>query len=298
MNHDIKEILSELGYTLLDRGKEYRARPIYRDSSSNSVLCIKKDTGFWIDYKDQRFGRFEELVQITLHLKDISEAKQYLVNKFRFVAPSPEKERLKGPKTFEKNNLNQIVPVYSYWIQRGVSPSTLKLLESGIMTSGKMEDRYVFPIFDRENRLIGGAGRDITNRSKTKWKLVGEKGQWAYPLKYNRKYFALEKSAILVESIGDMLALWEAGIRNTIVSFGLFISSKIQQVLLSLNLDKIYIAFNNDTNRAGNEGAKKACNKLLKHFDAEQIVIALPTKNDFGSMTKNEILEWKSQIKP
>ena len=297
MNHDIKEILSELGYTLLDMGKEYRARPIYRDSSSNSVLCIKKDTGFWIDYKDQRFGRFEELVQITLHLKDISEAKQYLVNKFQFVAPVPEKEKLKGPKIFEKNNLDQIVPVYSYWIQRGVSPDTLKLLESGIMTSGKMEDRYVFPIFDRENRLIGGAGRDITNKSKTKWKLVGEKKQWAYPLKYNRKYFALEKSAILVESIGDMLALWEAGIRNTIVSFGLFISSKIQQVLLALNPDKIYIAFNNDTNQAGNEGAQKAYNKLAKHFDAEQIVIALPTKNDFGSMTKNEILEWKSQIK-
>jgi len=297
MNHDIKEILSELGYSLLDMGKEYRARPIYRDSSSNSVLCIKKDTGFWIDYKDQRFGKFEELVQITLHLKDISEAQQYLLNKFDFVAPPPEKEKLKGPKTFEKDNLNQIVPVYSYWIQRGVSPNTLKLLESGVMTSGKMEDRYVFPIFDRENRLIGGAGRDITNRSKMKWKLVGEKKQWAYPLKYNRKYFAVEKSAILVESIGDMLALWEAGIRNTIVSFGLFISSKIQQVLLALNLDKIYIAFNNDTNQAGNEGAQKARHKLLKHFDPEQIEIALPTKNDFGSMTKYEILEWKSQIK-
>ena len=297
MAHDIKEILSELGYTLLDMGKEYRARPLYRDSSSNSVLSIKKDTGFWVDYKDQRFGKFEELVKITLNLKDISEAKQYLVNKFHFVAPLPEKEKLKGPRTFEKKNLKYISPVYSYWVQRGVSPSTLKLLESGIMTSGKMEDRYVFPVFDSENRFIGAAGRDVTGKSKTKWKLVGEKGKWAYPLKYNIKYLQTEKSAILVESIGDMLALWEAGIRNTVVSFGLFVSPKIQQVLLMLNLNKIYIAFNNDINQAGNEGAQKAYDKLIKHFDREQIEIALPTKNDFGSMTKQEILQWKNQAR-
>jgi hypothetical protein len=297
MSYDIKEILSELGYTLLDMGKEYRARPLYRDSSSNSVLCIKKDTGRWIDYKDQRYGRFEELVQITLNLKDISEAKQYLVKEFHFVAPKPEKEKLKGPKIFGNENLKQIIPVYSYWAKRGVSPDTLKLLESGVMTSGKLEGRYVFPIFDKINRLVGAAGRDITNKSQMKWKLVGEKRLWVYPLKYNRKYFTKNGSVVLVESIGDMLALWETGIRNVIVTFGLFISPKIKQTLMIINPQKIYIAFNNDTNQAGSEGATKAHYNLTRQFDAQQVEIALPTKNDFGSMTKEEILEWKSQIK-
>ena len=297
MHYDIKEILSELGYSLLDMGKEYRTSPLYRDSSSNSVLCIKKDTGHWIDYKDQRYGRFEELVQITLNLKDISEAKQYLVKEFHFVAPKPEKEKLKGPKIFGKENLKHIVPAYSYWVKRGVSPDTLKLLESGVMTSGKMENRYVFPIFDKINRLVGVAGRDITNKSQTKWKLVGEKRLWVYPLKYNMKYFTKNGRVILVESIGDMLALWEVGIRNVIVTFGLFISPKIKQTLMMINAQKIYIAFNNDTNKAGNEGATKAYDNLTKQFDDHQVEIALPPKNDFGNMTKDEILEWKSQIK-
>lgn len=297
MDYDIKEILSELGYSLLDMGKEYRTSPLYRDSSSNSVLCIKKDTGHWIDYKDQRYGRFEELVQITLNLKDISEAKQYLVKEFHFVAPKLEKEKLKSPKIFGKENLKQILPIYSYWTKRGVSPDTLKLLESGVMTSGKMENRYVFPIFDKINRLVGVAGRDITNKSQTKWKLVGEKRLWVYPLKYNMKYFMKNGSVILVESIGDMLALWEVGIRNVIVTFGLFISPKIKQTLMMMNAQKIYIAFNNDTNKAGNEGATKAYHNLTKQFDDHQVEIALPPKNDFGNMTKDEILEWKSQIK-
>jgi len=297
MDYDIKEILSELGYSLLDMGKEYRTSPLYRDSSSNSVLCIKKDTGRWIDYKDQRYGRFEELVQITLNLKDISEAKQYLVKEFHFVAPKLEKEKLKSPKIFGKENLKHIIPAYSYWTKRGVSPDTLKLLESGVMTSGKMENRYVFPIFDRTNRLVGVAGRDITNKSQTKWKLVGEKRLWVYPLKYNMKYFTKNGSVILVESIGDMLALWEVGIRNVIVTFGLFVSPKIKQTLMMINAQKIYIAFNNDTNNAGNEGATKAYHNLTKQFDDYQVEITLPPKNDFGNMTKDEILEWKSQIK-
>ena len=297
MNYDIKEILCEPGYTLLDMGKEYRARPLYRDPSSNSVLCIKKDTGHWIDYKDQRYGRFEELVQITLNLKDVSEAKQYLVKEFHFVAPKPEKEKLKGPKIFGKENLKHIIPTYSYWITRGVSPDTLELLESGVMTSGKMKNRYVFPIFDKMNRLIGAAGRDVTDTSQTKWKLTGEKRLWVYPLKYNRKYLRKSSSVILVESIGDMLALWEAGIRNVIVTFGLFVSPKIKQTLMILNAQKIYIAFNNDVNQAGNEGATKAYDNLTKQFDIQQVEIALPPKNDFGSMTRNEILEWKKQIK-
>ena len=64
-----------------------------------------------------------------------------------------------------------------------------------------------------------------------------------------------------------------------------------------INPQKIYIAFNNDMNQAGNKGATKAYYNLTRQFDAQQVEIALPTKNDFGSMTKEEILEWKSQIK-
>ena len=185
--HDVKDILTNMGYTLFDSGKEYRTKPLYRDSSSNNVLCIKKDTGRWIDFKENRYGNLEELVRITLNLKDINEAKSYISSNFQLRLPKPEKEKLKSPLVFKKENLNHISPEYTYWKKRGVSSETLELFESGVMRSGKMKDRYVFPIFDKVDSLVGIAGRDITNNQQLKWKLIGEKRSWAYPLKYNLK---------------------------------------------------------------------------------------------------------------
>ena len=197
--HDIKDILTNIGYTLFDSGKEYRAKPIYRDSSSNNVLCIKKDTGRWVDFKENKYGNLEDLVKITLNLKDLNEAKSYISNNFQLRLPTVEKEKLKAPTIFSKENLNHIIPDYSYWKDRGVSSGTLKLFESGVMKSGRMKDRYVFPIFDKTNRLVGVAGRDVTEKQHMKWKLVGEKRLWTYPLKYNLKYFHKELLLLLID---------------------------------------------------------------------------------------------------
>ena len=295
--HDVKDILTNIGYTLFDSGKEYRTKPLYRDSSSNNVLSIKKDTGRWIDFKENRYGNLEELVQITLKLKDLNEAKSYISNNFQLRLPKPDKEKLKGRQTFNKDNLNHIIPNYSYWEKRGISSDTLSVFESGTMNIGKMKDRYVFPIFDKVNNLVGIAGRDTTDSQVLKWKLIGEKKLWAYPLKYNLKYLLSEKEIFLVESIGDMLALWEAGVKNCIVTFGLSISSKIKQMLMITDPKKIYISFNNDKNQAGNEAAEKAYNNLRRQFDAPQLSIQLPSKNDFGCMSMDEINTWKNQIK-
>ena len=293
--HDVKDILTNIGYTLFDSGKEYRAKPLYRDSSSNNVLSIKKDTGRWIDFKENKYGSLEELVQLTLNLKDLKDAKSYISNNFQLNLPKPEKEKLKSPAIFKKDNLKFIIRDYSYWIKRGVQADTLKFFESGVMKSGKMKDRHVFPIFDKRERLVGIAGRDITDSQYIKWKLIGEKRSWVYPLKYNLKYLLSEKKVFLVESIGDMLSLWESGIKNCIVTFGLAISPKIKQALMVIDPKKLYISFNNDKNNAGNDAAKKALRNLRLQFDEEQLEIKLPDKNDFGCMSPQEINAWKNK---
>ena len=117
------------------------------------------------------------------------------------------------------------------------------------------------------------------------------------PLKYNQKILRKAKEAILVESIGDMLALWENGIKNVIVTFGLHISPKIKQILMALDPNKIYISFNNDDNKAGNEGATKAYQNLKRQFDINQLEVNLPFKNDFGCMSPEEIKTWNQNLK-
>ena len=89
------------------------------------------------------------------------------------------------------------------------------------MKEEKLYNRYVFPIWDTNtSRVLGFTGRDISNKHPLKWKILGKKSDWLYPFFCNKKYIKETNQIILVESIGDMLALWENGIMNSIVTFG------------------------------------------------------------------------------
>ena len=99
-----------------------------------------------------------------------------------------------------------------------------------------------------------------------------------------------------MESIGDMLSLWENGVMNTIVTFGLSISSRIRSLLINSGMDDIFISFNNDSdkNDAGNIAAHKAREALQRVIRPDKIKVALPlSSNDFGEMEKGEIEEWR-----
>jgi DNA primase len=164
-----------------------------------------------------------------------------------------------------------------------------------------MKNRYTFPILDVDKKLVGVSGRYIYPIKKDskipKWKHIGEKSKWQYPAYFNSHIIEEKSCAIIVESIGDMLALWEAGIKNVIVNFGLNVSFAIINTLIKHDVEKIVLSLNNDENLAGNQAAQKAHKKLLKFFDRDQIQICFPTKNDFGEMQKGEIQRWEKTIK-
>ena len=161
-----------------------------------------------------------------------------------------------------------------------------------------MKNRYVFPIFNLRNNIIGFSGRDVTNISKIKWKHLGEKSDFLYPLFLNHSILQEQREIILVESIGDMLNLWQSGIQNVLVTFGTSLSLPILNHMLKLDIKKIYISLNNDSNKnmAGNIGADKIYSRLKRYFDQRQLKIALPVKKDFGEMTREEILQWKKTL--
>ena len=193
-----------------------------------------------------------------------------------------------------------MMPQYDYWVDRGVSEDTLRLFNGGVVYEGKMKNRYVFPIFDYKENLVGVSGRDLVNdpnSKRPKWKHIGDKSQWKYPMQVNNKIIRQSKEVIVVESIGDMLSLWEAGVKNTAVAFGLQIGLGLISYFLRIDVEKIYLAFNNDSekNSAGNQAAEKNLNRLTRYFDREQILITLPDKGDFGEMTPEEIGYWKER---
>ena len=302
---EIKEILQSIGYSNISEDtKNFRMKPIYRDSSSNTVLSVRKDTGSFIDFSRNLSGSFNQLIKLSLNFKTEQEALEWIgknVDGGINLNHKEQKPTIKEPKIFSKVCLEKVIADHSYWINRGVSQKTLELFNGGIVKVGKMKDRYIFPIYDYKKNLIGVSGRDMINdpnSKRPKWKHIGDKSQWKYPMQLNNKLLRKKREAIVVESIGDMLALWDAGIQNTVVTFGLQISVSLINYFLRIDAQKIYLSFNNDEgeNSAGNQAAKKNHNRLLRYFDPEQIAVALPFKGDFGDMSREQIFEWQSSL--
>ena len=299
---DFKSILLDVGYSnIKDNGREFRMKPIYRDSSNGTVLSVRKDTGHFIDFSKQISGSFEYLIQLSLGLKNINEAKTVLKDKWSINGEIKREHRpsVSSGKVFPQSYLEKVIPDHEYWEKRGVSKDTLNLFKGGIVKKGTMANRYVFPIFNSKNELIGITGRYVkeipVEKSLPKWLHRGKTSEWKYPLQVNYPMIKEQKEIILIESIGDMLSLWEAGIKNTIVVFGLNISPSFLGLLIKLDPNKIFVSFNDDSNNnsAGNRGVEAAVKKLKSHFDPSQVDVAFPTKNDFGDMSREEVLEWK-----
>ncbi len=283
---EIKELLEKLGYTLRPDTNGWRARRLYAEGDNDTALKIYKD-GWCQDFVENTRFPLDTLIKKTLRLdsdKDVAIWKAN--NQYNLVLQAETLPPIKMKKTYNKESLTKLVPDYSYWTSRGISESTIKPYLGGISNTGGSKGRFAFPIFDSKNDLIGCAARDITNTKSNKWKLFGDKSTWVYPAFVNNKQIGSSKQVILVESIGDMLALNECGIMNVIVMFGTAISFAIINYIISHDANVI-ISTNNDSDfrdsTAGNEAAQKIKDKLLKYIDKHKVKIILPDKaKDFN----------------
>lgn len=299
----IKDILIELGFTgITDAGKNYRCRPAYRDSSSATVCSIQKQNGLWYDFRENIGGDLKDLVALCLNT-DKDSALKFLAGKNYVPTEADEREEvLSTVKKYPIEWLSHLEQSNTYWEGRGVSCETVNTFRGGVATTGRMYHRYVFPIFEERGSIVGFVGRDLLKsldkNQRPKWKILGEKNEFAYPYYFNREAISEARSAILVESIGDMLSLWDSGIKNTIVTFGLSVSSGVVKVLLKSRPKEIIIALNNDSggNSAGNNAAVGFKKELGNYFDAHTLKVKLPPRKDFGEMSREEIALWKNQI--
>lgn len=294
---NIRSVLESIGYKLTPDGSNFfRAKPIYRNSDNNSSLRISAEHGGFTDFSENISGNFYQLVQLSLNLKDLQSAKTWLKEKgVNISADNLDKPILQTSKMYYPVSiLDRLIKNNSYWNDRGISDFILEKYKGGVAISGSLANRYVFPIFDRNSRIIGFIGRDLTNISSAKYKIIGPKKDFIWPY----HIFNLEKGQpiILVESPGCVLKLSEVGINTSICMFGVSLSDSIISFLNSVCPSKILISTNNevDNNSVGNNAALKIQERLLQFFNPDKIKIALPTKKDFGCMTNEEILEWKA----
>jgi hypothetical protein len=302
---EYKKILEELGYRLKDHGLYWRTNAVYRSGNNGSALQIYKDTGVWKDYvEDSLFLPFEALVEKTLGTKDGSVIKSYLNNNDPSETYKPASRKLlKEEKTYSQDSLSRLLPHYDFYLDKGISKSTIEEFKCGLAMSNKMYQRLVFPILREDGKIHGFSGRKVTEDEKPKWLHSGRCSDWFYPYHTTsgtKKAIEESNSVHIVESIGDCISLYDNGVKNVLVSFGLNVSPKFISRLSSLRVDKIFVSFNNDFNSEKNrgfEGAIKSVFKLIQSLDFKKIYFSPPSTNDFGDMTEKDIKTYMTHCK-
>jgi len=304
----IQGVLEDIGYSLIDFGNHWRTNALYRGGGNQTSLKVYKNSGVWTDYSTDggKSLPFERLLYLTLN-SDHSKLKEILssLNKgeqFTYV----KKDSIEMEEIYPESILQKLFPNYLFYTKKGFSEDTLKFYKTGLAGAGKMYRRMVFPIYNEHKQIIGFSGRkvDESNEQAPKWKHLGKKKNWIYPA-----YMPNEKSVdsiikekrevILVESIGDSMALHECGIMNTLVTFGIGCSPAIINYLNSFAVERIIIATNNDFQSAQNHGyngAIKILMSLRNYFDFNTLEIKLPPHpyNDFSEAHQNgcDLKEW------
>jgi RNase H-fold protein (predicted Holliday junction resolvase) len=302
----IKDSLIQLGYKLADRGSYWQTNAIFRNGDNKTAIQIYKNTGVWKDHvQDSTFSPFSRLVEITLGTNDKNRLKQFLDeddlgDNYNRLTNS---EKLEMEEIYNENCLDRLLPHYKFYNDRGISEKTLKSLKGGYATTGKLYGRFVFPIYNEHKQIHGFSGRDMNSSGdRPKWKHVGRKTGWIYPLYANpevEQAINETQSVILVESIGDLLNLNEHGYKNVLVTFGLDVSTKLICATLSLNINKIVLSLNNDKTSSENRGLNASIKnylKLLNYYNPEKILICLPTEKDFGDMSDDQFKQWTNKL--
>ncbi len=284
MEVDIQTLLSEIGYKLTPDIKGWRSNALWRSGDNETAILIYNDASGFTDFVTGETGSLAKLVQYTLGLTDIKESENWLKNKnFIPITNKIKEEKLKGEIVFPDEMYVSLIKDHTYWINRGISKEVLEKFKGGLSLSGKLTNRYCFPILNGKNQLIGLTGRDVTGKSKIKWRHIGGAKNWVWPLFINLNIIREKKEIIIVESPGNILSLFQAGIENVVCLFGVELHLKLLNTTLKLNLNRIIIATDNDGG-AGNEAAQKIYRKLNRYIDSRNLIIALPQKKDFNEI--------------
>lgn len=292
---DIQSILTELGYNLTPDSNGWRAAALYRQGDNGTALKIynkPSENGIiWYDYVENTKGTLEDLIKLTLGEK--VDAKAWLSGKINLDnLNNYKKPQIVMPQILPKNLINELIKDYSYFNNRSISTETLQQFPCGVCLDsqtilGKYKNRFVFFIQNSKGEFVGISARDLTGQSKAKWKTAGQKNDFCFPLYINKKIVKEKDSIYIFEGIGDVLSMFEVGLKNCCCLFGCEMGFGLLNVLLKLNPKKIYLSLNSD--EPGQIASEKLKRRLYRYFNVNQIEIKYPPTCN-GCKDLNDVL--------
>ena len=158
----------------------------------------------------------------------------------------------------------------------------------------RFRNRLIVPILDPQKRVIGFGGRSLDN-SEPKYlnspeTEIFEKGKHLYGLDKAAIAIRKEDLAIVVEGYFDVIALYEAGIYNSVASLGTALSNQ-QITKLCRCTDSKRIILNFDADSAGVRAANRAISEvehLAMQGQLELRVLHLPSGKDPDEFLKEK----------
>jgi len=165
------------------------------------------------------------------------------------------------------------------------------MIDAGVVTIGKNNkiiDRFInrlmFPIFSERGKTIGFGGRVFSELDASKFgkyinskeSKVYHKSEVLYGLNASKQFINTNKEVIVVEGYLDVIALYEAGIKNIVSASGTAFTDQ-QIKLLKKYTNKFILCFDGDA--AGEKAAERMIEPVIKN-DINCNVVALPLNED------------------
>ena len=181
-------------------------------------------------------------------------------------------------------------PLYQYVKSKGYPDSVLK--ETGLFTYDekrgvydKFWNRVMFPILDRNNRVIAFGGR-VMGDAKPKYlnspeTMVFDKSRNLYGL--NFVHGKQGEGMIICEGYMDVIALHQAGFTNAVASLGTALTTG-HAALIKRYVQEVYLTY--DSDEAGTRAALRAV-PILKEAGITAKVIRMDPYKDPDEFIKN-----------
>lgn len=149
---------------------------------------------------------------------------------------------------------------------------------------GKLFDRYrnrvIFPIWNKDGKVIGFGGRVLGNEQpkylNSSDSKVFNKSNILYGLHIARPEMRKKNEAVLFEGYVDVIAAWQAGVRNGIATLGTAITDE-QAKLIRRNAQTVIVCY--DSDNAGLKATYRAI-QILEANDCYVKVARLPEGYD------------------
>ena len=209
---------------------------------------------------------------------------------------------------YPETSLNKLVKDQSYWVGRGMNEATLNRLECGVAPldeKGKLAGRSIFPLRNLEGKIAGFSGRLIGNNSfAPKWKHLCRISKMVYPWNVTGPTIEQTKTVVLVESIGDLLALMSHDINPVLCIFGLKMHDVIISALVGADVRRVFVSLNRDDNPTKGQAA---CDRIVRRLTPfiEDVRVRLPGEGfkDWGLCAEGgeagaaELAKFREEIK-